>query len=339
MEDPAEIAAIAQEFISGLDNLPQEVGHMIKEIEHKESKVQDLLPRIANRQSQLRDLLSKGGTGLTNPGAILPEADRIKMDKLLEKIKGDFDRAEELSQQKATLSLQLWREVHRHSTRLKDEMTKIAPHVLESFSANDVMPPMPSLTGLPASLAGLKAHADGDPALKRKASVMMTGANSPVTFGARASSGTATPKGWRQGTPDALSGSLQGARGTSPSIKNTARKSMPKPGPPRPSSSLARGPSLERDMIDLDADGELEIEALPDPEEILETGVQEKDETPYCFCQRVSFGEMIGCDGADCRYEWFHIGCVGVSKPLPPTWYCDDCKERLNATQQKKKKK
>lgn len=51
----------------------------------------------------------------------------------------------------------------------------------------------------------------------------------------------------------------------------------------------------------------------------------ERDENLYCFCQRGSFGEMIGCDSDDCKYEWFHIGCVGVSKPLPQTWVCSDC--------------
>lgn len=52
---------------------------------------------------------------------------------------------------------------------------------------------------------------------------------------------------------------------------------------------------------------------------------EERDENLYCFCQRGSFGEMIGCDSDDCKYEWFHIGCVGVSKPLPQTWVCGDC--------------
>lgn len=63
---------------------------------------------------------------------------------------------------------------------------------------------------------------------------------------------------------------------------------------------------------------------------------EERDENLYCFCQRGSFGEMIGCDSDDCKYEWvcqcwlillmqFHIGCVGVSKPLPQTWLCSDC--------------
>ncbi len=28
------------------------------------------------------------------------------------------------------------------------------------------------------------------------------------------------------------------------------------------------------------------------------------DETKYCYCDRVSFGEMVGCDGPDCAREW-----------------------------------
>lgn len=25
----------------------------------------------------------------------------------------------------------------------------------------------------------------------------------------------------------------------------------------------------------------------------------------------------------------FHLPCVNVAKPLPPTWYCDDCSKKL----------
>lgn len=30
----------------------------------------------------------------------------------------------------------------------------------------------------------------------------------------------------------------------------------------------------------------------------------EQDMTPYCICQRHSYGEMIGCDNDDCDFEW-----------------------------------
>lgn len=29
-----------------------------------------------------------------------------------------------------------------------------------------------------------------------------------------------------------------------------------------------------------------------------------EDEQTYCICNRVSFGEMIGCDDEDCKTEW-----------------------------------
>lgn len=45
------------------------------------------------------------------------------------------------------------------------------------------------------------------------------------------------------------------------------------------------------------------IEALPLEEEGGEVD-EDGDGQTYCFCNRVSFGEMIGCDGNDCEREW-----------------------------------
>lgn len=52
------------------------------------------------------------------------------------------------------------------------------------------------------------------------------------------------------------------------------------------------------------------------------------DERTYCYCDRVSFGNMIGCDGEDCKREWFHLACVGLENPPRGSWYCDECKEK-----------
>lgn len=52
------------------------------------------------------------------------------------------------------------------------------------------------------------------------------------------------------------------------------------------------------------------------------------DEQVYCSCKRISFGEMIACDNADCPFEWFHLSCVGITKPSPmEKWYCERCRE------------
>ncbi|KAF2222030.1 hypothetical protein BDZ85DRAFT_183862, partial [Elsinoe ampelina] len=51
------------------------------------------------------------------------------------------------------------------------------------------------------------------------------------------------------------------------------------------------------------------------------------DEPKYCYCGRGSYGTMIGCEGSNCKYEWFHLECTGL-KEVPDDdvkWYCEDC--------------
>lgn len=54
-----------------------------------------------------------------------------------------------------------------------------------------------------------------------------------------------------------------------------------------------------------------------------------EDTRTYCYCDRVSFGDMIGCDGEDCKREWFHLACVGLETPPRGEWYCDECAAKL----------
>ncbi|PWN18561.1 hypothetical protein BCV69DRAFT_284865 [Microstroma glucosiphilum] len=68
-------------------------------------------------------------------------------------------------------------------------------------------------------------------------------------------------------------------------------------------------------------------------------GGDEADERRYCFCNNVSYGDMIGCDDDACEREWFHLGCVGLTKPPSGTWYCDDCLDRRAAKASKSKSK
>ena len=51
----------------------------------------------------------------------------------------------------------------------------------------------------------------------------------------------------------------------------------------------------------------------------------------YCYCKKPWTDEegaepMIGCDGANCKIEWFHYSCVGIKQAPKKAWYCKDCK-------------
>ena len=51
------------------------------------------------------------------------------------------------------------------------------------------------------------------------------------------------------------------------------------------------------------------------------------DNSLYCFCQRPSFGEMVGCDNDNCQFEWFHYECVGIREKPDGEWLCPDCRK------------
>jgi len=49
------------------------------------------------------------------------------------------------------------------------------------------------------------------------------------------------------------------------------------------------------------------------------------DERRYCFCNEMSYGDMIACDNPNCCREWFHYSCVGIITPPKGKWFCTDC--------------
>ncbi|KAJ4844843.1 PHD finger protein ing1 [Turnera subulata] len=49
------------------------------------------------------------------------------------------------------------------------------------------------------------------------------------------------------------------------------------------------------------------------------------NEPTYCFCNQISYGEMVACDNPNCKIEWFHFGCVGVKEQPKGKWFCREC--------------
>lgn len=59
------------------------------------------------------------------------------------------------------------------------------------------------------------------------------------------------------------------------------------------------------------------VQQVPSDDESIQEGDDEDDEGEprYCYCNEVSFGEMVACDNDACSREWFHLSCVGMTKP------------------------
>ncbi|GMR32162.1 hypothetical protein PMAYCL1PPCAC_02357, partial [Pristionchus mayeri] len=58
------------------------------------------------------------------------------------------------------------------------------------------------------------------------------------------------------------------------------------------------------------------------------------NEPVYCTCHQVSFGEMICCDNPDCKVEWFHFQCVGMTAGPSNNvkWFCEACRPSFKGT-------
>ncbi|KAM0720250.1 hypothetical protein Q7P37_004386 [Cladosporium fusiforme] len=78
--------------------------------------------------------------------------------------------------------------------------------------------------------------------------------------------------------------------------------------------------SLARTQADGAADRGSDVEGDDD----LDEG---EDTTLYCFCQKVSFGDMVGCDNDNCKYQWFHWSCVGLKSEPAGEWLCPECRK------------
>ncbi|CAC5407333.1 ING4 [Mytilus coruscus] len=66
--------------------------------------------------------------------------------------------------------------------------------------------------------------------------------------------------------------------------------------------------------------------SITHPSDVLDMPVDPNEPT-YCLCHQVSYGEMIGCDNADCPIEWFHFACVGLTIKPKGKWFCPRCSE------------
>lgn len=223
---------------------------------------------------------------------VLTDFDKAKVEKLNEKIKVDYARADEWSSQKETLSKELWRSIVAHQRRLEVEMNKISPALvkqvestlpahayLSSATSLSSIANSTSLSGISSILANLKSPSveleslhgtsNGTSHKRKHASAMVRDSPSHSTKQSR------HPSTDRTSSP-ALSMPSNAfiPPGSHPLFSKKAQKNSGL------SSMLAKVESVDVDA-DGDADGDLDG-----------SGDADKDTNLYCHCQRVSFGEV-----------------------------------------------
>lgn len=285
-----EAAALAAEYIASLDNLPTEIQFLLAEIKHKETRSQELQQDIQRETAKyIRHSLRSGAA----PGS-------SKDGQMPQKIEEDYAEVDRLADEKLRLAQRMVALIARARARLDHDLSKvlILQGDLDPSQQNTfVMTGRNPVQQINESLRHAMTLADVPPA----APVAPTPA--PPMKRKRAAA-VAQAASIKLPSPAPVSLQLPVQR---------SRTSSHRPSPARGRRAVSSvGP-------DEDAEGEDDVEDAGDD------GEDNEDKSLYCFCQKMSYGEMVACDNPKCPYSWFHLPCVNLKPPLPDVWYCSEC--------------
>ncbi|KAJ7456590.1 hypothetical protein FB451DRAFT_1276513 [Mycena latifolia] len=332
-----DASTIVSEFIYSLDNLPNEVAHLLQEIKEKEIKAQELQQEIDRDSARyirhsLRAHSSASSSTSVSPSPAASRAPSPKSSHLPAKIASAYAEINELSAEKCVLAQRMIDLISRTRARLDADLTKV--RVLQgeipdqSISARVAR--TPTLASIPV-LEEVYSGSSRNPASQISES-LRTALGASVSMPDMRQQVPIAPV--LPATASMSAGPAQKKRRVTATAPTSIKLApVATPTPPRRSASPLTSAAVAnshahashkrsrlsrqihpREDVDMDADGDEDGEG--------------EDENLYCFCQKQSYGDMIACDNDDCPYEWFHLSCVQLTQPTPEKWYCKECVEK-----------
>ncbi|KAK6458592.1 Ing1-like protein [Scheffersomyces xylosifermentans] len=303
-----DTSTVLEKYTQDLSNLPLEVRHLLEEIKIKDVQVMEARKRYQTKDNQIHKFIRANGTLTKHP----------KEQQLYNKIEEDMQVVQKLQKEKILLANTALFLISKHLFNFETDIAKL--------ERDELLPPVDNMW-----------EVDGGSAFKSDLNSALNGISDSL-------SGTPTP---RNGT----------ASGT-PTAENMRKQPQKRKQTINIRSTVSIGGSNNRPVKRLRSEeaedrfsGMVKSSSMPGPGEHLhrmggpmgENGPsgngEDADNNLYCFCQRVSFGEMIGCDNDDCKYEWFHWSCVGITSPPKDdeVWYCPDCAPKMEKRKKKRK--
>ncbi|CAL1700209.1 unnamed protein product [Somion occarium] len=306
-----EAASVAAEFVSSLDNLPQEVQFLLAEMKHKDTRTQELQQEINNASSKYirHSVKSANGTAqLSSKDTNIPAI-----------VKANYAEIDRLAAEKQRLSERIVQLITRARARLEHDLNKVLilqgdlePTIQGSYLAHGTRNPVHQVLDL------LKGASNIVSISEVPATPTPTGAAAHPTKRRKLGSTTSSTVSIKLPSPAPVAAS-SAASSAAASHRSRLSQQVARQSPARQQRSSGRVTASVELEADQDAEGEEDLE------ENAEDNGEVEDQELYCFCQKLSYGEMVACDNPNCRYQWFHLPCVNLKPPLPHVWYCSEC--------------
>lgn len=321
-----EAAYIASEYVYSIDNLPNEVSHLLQEIRHRDTRTQELQQEI-DRDSNKYIRHTLRNASASSSGSSVPPSPHTKGTAIPGRISAAYAEIHALAAEKQELAQSLVSLIERTRTKLDVELGKVRSLQGEPPDYAGVIPkPLVGLSGSEDSMTmpvlavteSLKAALAGTPLAPEP---VQSTISAPVAQMTSAAAGSSSHKRRKVTTSAAPSIKVPGnawaqKRSASPTVQATASTT----GHQRSRLSRQIHPPARDEDEDMDAEGDEELDGDD----------ADGDDRLYCYCQKQSYGDMIACDNeGECPFEWFHLSCAGIKGPTPERWYCDHCKVKL----------
>lgn len=292
-------SSVLDQTIQDVSNLQAEFAYLLEELRNSDTQLYDQRKKYMQNDSQIHKLIRQHGSLTEHP----------KEQELSEKIKEGILACKGLQQEKCTLANTALFLVTKHLSKLEKNIG-----VLEE-------------DGL---LAPVEDEAESSTEFSRESSAV-SGAGERRRRGASSSSHE----------PSGVKRRKMGRASPSQNSQSTPVSA--------PSKSLSQPPTTKEDETNEDNTGGSSLPVaekdvnfdLQDYNDDLFSGYnnnEEEDRTLYCFCQSVSYGEMVACDGPNCKYEWFHYSCVNLKEPPKGQWFCPDCRQEMAKNKLKRRR-
>lgn len=307
-----DTTTVLDKYTQDLSNLPLEVKHLLQELKNKDIQLSEARKRYQTKDNQIHKFIRSNGTLTKHP----------KEQQLYNKIEEDMETVSKLQKEKILLSNTALFLISKHLYNFETDIAKL--------ERDELLPPI-------ESVLEVEVDKDDTPSISTP--------KVSVSIGEVKKSSGVNGGGLKRKSIKMNGSTRPNKRAKSEEIdvmnKNDAYNL----------ESLAMESKFENDSLGvsindagigggpLDATGSANSASLQLHSGTAPANGEDADNRLYCFCQRVSFGEMIGCDNDDCKYEWFHWSCVGISSPPKDDdiWYCPDCAPKMEKRKKKRK--
>eukprot|EP01100_Stratorugosa_tubuloviscum_P015719 TRINITY_DN927_c1_g1_i1.p1 TRINITY_DN927_c1_g1~~TRINITY_DN927_c1_g1_i1.p1 ORF type:complete len:305 (+),score=109.15 TRINITY_DN927_c1_g1_i1:648-1562(+) len=296
MSKPGQLGSFLESYLESIDSLPHELKRNFTLMRELDSRLENLLEEVEVFSKQVL----KAGKKIT-----------IEDEQIIQMIKQDYKSCLDYSDEKVALALQTYEMVDKNIRRLDMELKKYETELGEQ-PTNSILPLMNGTTrksniNLNGSGNLSNSNYDNDNNTHSYKNKYQNNNSTDINDINNSQNNSKVNHDLNYSSENRYQSNYEITHQQNKSFKKINSRRLPYDKNSRRRLSDSVGAAR---VLSIDCDMPI------DP-----------NEPTYCICNRVSFGQMIECENTECKVDWFHFECVGLTDIPKGKWLCPECRK------------